>query len=55
MGNAVNFLKKVGFIYLTDNKMFGKMYHLPFAPLPKLPILKEYPDMIALYEEYFKE
>lgn len=50
-----SFLKKVGFIYLTDNKMFGKMYHLPFAPLPKLPILKEYPDMIALYEEYFKE
>ena len=48
-------VKKLGFRYTCDNKVFGKIYTLPFMPLPKLPILKKYPTLVKNYDEYSEE
>lgn len=42
-------IKQLGFTYLTDNKVFGKIYYLNFIPLPKIPLLQHYPDLINYY------
>lgn len=42
-------VKKLGFRYVTDNKVFGKIYACDFMPLPNLPI---YQKRTALVERY---
>lgn len=43
-------IKKLGFRYVADNKVFGKIYHLRFIPLPNIPMLKKHPQLIKNYE-----
>lgn len=43
-------IKKLGFKYVTDNKVFGKIYRLRFIPLPNIPMLKKHPRLIKNYE-----
>ena len=42
-------VKKLGFTFRCDNKVFGKIYTCDFIPLPNLPILKKYPRLIENY------
>ena len=42
-------VKKLGFKYIVDNKVFGKIYYCNFIPLPNLPI---YNKRSALVERY---
>lgn len=43
-------VKKMGFGYVCDNKVFGKIYTCDFIPLPRVPLLKKYPDLVKNYE-----
>jgi hypothetical protein len=49
-----NLIKKLGFIYLCDNIIFGKIYHLVFMPLPQNQFLDKFPRLKQLYEMRFK-
>ena len=42
--------KKLGFKYVVDNKVFGKIYALKFIPLPDLPLFKKHPKLVKNYE-----
>lgn len=44
-------VKRMGFKYVCDNKVYGKIYTCSFIPLPDLPILKKYKK---LQENYAK-
>ena len=44
-------VKKMGFRYVCNNKVFGKIYACDFIPLPKVPLLKKYPALVKNYEE----
>ncbi len=43
--------KKLGFKYITDNKVFGKIYTCDFIPLPDLPVYKKHQRLVEMYEK----
>lgn len=43
-------IKKLGFTYVCDNIVFGKIYALEFMPLPEISILKKFPRIKELYD-----
>ncbi len=43
-------VRGMGFRYVCDNKVFGKIYTCSFMPLPKVPLLKKYPKLVENYE-----
>ena len=43
-------VKRMGFTYRCNNKTFGKIYCCDFIPLPNVPLLKKYSDLISNYE-----
>ena len=43
-------VRQLGFRYVCDNKVFGKIYTCPFSPLPNAPIYKKHPKLIEYYE-----
>ena len=43
-------VKKLGFKFVCNNKVFGKIYTCEFIPLPNTPLLKKYPDLVKNYE-----
>lgn len=42
--------KQLGFKYLTDNKVFGKIYYCDFCPIPQMPVYKSHKRLVELYE-----
>lgn len=44
-------VKRMGFKFVCNNKVFGKIYTCNFIPLPNVPLLKKYPNLIKNYEE----
>lgn len=42
-------VKQLGFRYLTDNKVLGKIYHCEFLPLPNRPIYHKHPKLVEYY------
>ena len=44
-------VKSLGFSYICDNKVFGKIFTCNFKPLPNVPLLKRYPKLLKNYEE----
>ena len=42
-------IKRLGFSYVVNNKVFGKIYRLQFIPLPNLPLLKKHPKLVENY------
>ncbi len=44
-------VRGMGFRYVCDNRVFGKIYTCPFIPLPKVPLLKKYPDLVKNYDD----
>lgn len=43
-------IKQLGFHYATDNKVFGKIYHCDFMPLPNYPIYRKHKKLVEYYE-----
>ena len=43
-------IKPLGFTYLTNNVVYGKIYHCDFMPLPKLPVYQKRPLLVERYE-----
>ncbi|MBR6594087.1 MAG: toll/interleukin-1 receptor domain-containing protein [Clostridia bacterium] len=44
-------VKQLGFKFIANNKVFGKVYCCDFIPLPGLPIYKKHPELVKYYEE----
>lgn len=44
-------VKRLGFTYVCNNKVFGKIYACNFDPLPNISVLKKYPQLVKNYEE----
>lgn len=44
-------IKQMGFTYVTDNKVLGKIYTCDFMPFPDLPIYKSHPTLIQRYAD----
>ena len=42
-------IKQLGFRYITDNKVFGKIYYCDFLPLPELPIYQKHKELVERY------
>lgn len=43
-------VKQLGFKYVVDNKVFGKIYYCDFLPLPNLPIYKKHTELVERYK-----
>lgn len=43
-------VKQLGFKYITNNKVFGKIYFCDFLPLPNLPIYQKHPTLVERYK-----
>ncbi len=43
-------IRQLGFKYVTDNKVLGKIYCCDFMPLPDLPIYKKHPGLTERYK-----
>ena len=43
-------IKQLGFRYVTDNKVLGKIYACDFMPLPNYPIYKKHTKLVEYYE-----
>ena len=44
-------VKKMGFKFVCNNKVFGSIYACNFIPLPNVPLLRKYPDLVRNYEK----
>ena len=44
-------VRSLGFKYVCDNKVLGKIYKCDFMPLPKSRLLEKYPTLVKNYEE----
>lgn len=44
-------VKRLGFTYVCDNKVFGRIYQCSFSPLPNHPLLKKHKKLIENYEK----
>ncbi len=44
-------IKQLGFKYVVDNKVFGKIYTVDFMPMPNLPIYKKHKNLMELYAD----
>jgi len=42
-------VKQLGFKFITNNKVFGKIYYCDFMPLPNLPIYQKHTTLIERY------
>lgn len=42
-------VRQLGFKYVCNNKVYGKIYSCPFMPLPNLPLFKKYPKLVENY------
>ena len=42
-------IRQLGFTYVCDNTIYGKIYSCQFVPLPKLPLLKQFPTLCDNY------
>lgn len=45
------FVKRLGFKYVCDNKVHGKIYSCTFMPLPDIPIIKKRKALVESYEK----
>ncbi len=45
-------IRGMGFNYLCDNIVFGKIYHLPFIPLPEIQFFTQYKELEKNYAKY---
>lgn len=43
-------VKSLGFKYAVDNKVFGKIYHCDFMPIPDLPVYRKHPGLVERYQ-----
>lgn len=43
-------IKPMGFQYVTDNKVYGKIYACDFMPIPELPVYRNYKKLIEEYK-----
>lgn len=43
-------VKQLGFRYITDNKVLGKIYACDFMPLPRKPIYAKHTKLVEYYE-----
>lgn len=43
-------VKKMGFKFVCNNKVVGTIYTCDFIPLPQVPLLKKYPELVKNYE-----
>ena len=43
-------VRQLGFSYVCNNKVLGKIYTCSFSPLPNTPLLKKYPKLVEYYE-----
>lgn len=43
-------IRKLNFKYVTDNKVFGKIYSCDFMPIPDLPIYRKHSTLIQEYQ-----
>ena len=43
-------VRQMGFCYVCNNKVLGKIYTCSFSPLPSSPLLKRYPKLVEYYE-----
>ncbi len=44
-------VKKMGFTYRCDNRVFGKIYSCDFIPLPQIPLFRKYEKLVKNYGE----
>ena len=44
-------VRSLGFKYVCDNAVYGKIYNIDFLPLPKIPLFKQFPRLVANYED----
>ena len=44
-------IKRLGFQYVCDNKVCGKIYTCSFMPLPDIPLIKKYKTLVENYEK----
>lgn len=44
-------VKKMGFTYRCDNRVFGKIYACDFIPLPPIPLFRKYEKLVKNYGE----
>lgn len=44
-------VKQLGFKYVTNNKVFGKIYSCDFMPMPQLPIYKKHTALVQRYHD----
>ncbi len=50
---VLGMVKQMGFKFKCKNMVFGDIYELPFAPLPKIPLFKKYERLVELYDEQY--
>ncbi len=43
-------IKQLGFQYIANNKVFGKIYHCNFIPIPNLPVYRKHPLLLERYQ-----
>ena len=43
-------VRQLGFQYVCNNKVLGKIYTCSFSPLPNMPLFKKYPKLMEYYE-----
>ena len=43
-------VKRLGFKFVCNNKVFGKIFTCDFIPLPNVSLLKKYPELVKNYE-----
>ena len=43
-------IQQLGFTYVTNNFVLGKIYHIDFLPLPNIPIYQKRPLLVELYK-----
>ena len=48
-------VKRLGFSYVCDNKVYGKIYSCSFDPLPDLPIIRKRKSLVECYENAFTD
>lgn len=42
-------VKRLGFKYECDNKVFGKIYTCSFSPIPNIPMIQKHKGLVELY------
>lgn len=48
-------VKRLGFKYICNNKVLGKIYTCSFMPLPDIPLIKKYKVLVENYQKAISE